>query len=472
MPHVSYVSCRHYNACMQFVRRFFNAVAFVGILIVLFSTPVSAYEGFGTETAGGNAGAIAHVTNLNDSGAGSLRNAIGNNRRIVFDVAGVITLVSPLEMRNLSHITIDGSTAPAPGITLRGYGIVVRASNDIIITHLRIRDTADDGILVWDGSSNVVLDHNSVTNGGDETISITEDTHDVTLSWNIIGDTRSNWYALSTKGTLIANFNQPSVRNITLHHNLYANMFQRSPQISTAGLFDFRNNVIKEWGSYGTRIRNGAFGNIVNNVYQSSRKPSDAVIIVNDGTGNAGAVHIAGNTGPSEAIINALSTKATPYATAFVTTDPVSMVFQKVLAGVGALPRDAIDASLAGPLSSDTIPPIVSITAPLPNTLVADTVTITAAAIDPLLGGIGGQSPSGIQKVEFFVDNSLKATDTTSPYSFSWDTTNGGAHPCNGSHTHSLTAKAYDTAGNTETSDPVSVNMNNPSYCTVVDRHR
>ena len=57
--------------------------------------------------------------------------------------------------------------------------------------------------------------------------------------------------------------------------------------------------------------------------------------------------------------------------------------------------------------------------------------------------------------------------DTISPYSYSWDTTNGSAHPCIGAHTHALSTKAYDAAGKVTTSIAVTVNMNNPSYCTV-----
>jgi pectate lyase len=309
----------------------------------------NSYQGFGSHTAGGNNGAVVHVTNLNDSGPGSLRDAVSTgNRNIVFDVSGVITFTAPLQIRNLTNITVDGSTAPAPGITLTGHGMIIRTARDIIITHLRIRDTAGDGILVWDSSENIVLDHNSVTNGGDETLSITEDTKNITVSWNIIGDTRSNWPDVNTKGTLVTNFTKPAVTNLTLHHNLWTNQFQRSPQISTAGLFDMRNNVIREWASYGTRIRAGAYGNIINNVYQSARKPQDALAIIADGTADAGPVHVSGNTSKNGVNLDSMSTHPNPHVAAPVTTDPVSLVEAKVLAGVGAMPRDVIDTALVG----------------------------------------------------------------------------------------------------------------------------
>src|SRR3989338_14543 len=103
----------------------------------------------------------------------------------------------------------------------------------------------------------------------------------------------------------------------------------------------------------------------------------------------------------------------------------------------------------------DTTLPTISITSPASGATVSGTTNINATASDNI----------GVTKVEFYVDGVLKSTDTTSPYSYSWDTTNGGTHACNGAHTHSLTAKAYDAAGNPKTSGAISVNMNNPSYC-------
>jgi len=111
----------------------------------------------------------------------------------------------------------------------------------------------------------------------------------------------------------------------------------------------------------------------------------------------------------------------------------------------------------AAPPPSDTTAPTVSLTAPSQGSTVADTVTVSASASDNV----------GVSRVEFYVDGVLKSTDTSSPYSFSWDTTNGGTHACIGQHTHTLSAKAVDSAGNVGTSADVLVYMNDPSYCTV-----
>jgi len=93
----------------------------------------------------------------------------------------------------------------------------------------------------------------------------------------------------------------------------------------------------------------------------------------------------------------------------------------------------------------DTTPPTVSITAPANGATVSGTVSVTASASDNV----------GVTKVEFYLDGALKSTDTTSLYSWSWDSTS----VANG--THSLTAKAYDAANNAGTSSAVSVTVSN-----------
>ena len=124
------------------------------VLALLFATSLyAAFEGFGSSTPGGNNGSQVTVTSLADSGPGTLREALaGSNRHIVFAVAGTITLSTDISVRNRSFITVDGSTAPSPGITIQGRGITIRDnSHDIILTHLRIRNAGNDGICsaIW-----------------------------------------------------------------------------------------------------------------------------------------------------------------------------------------------------------------------------------------------------------------------------------------------------------------------------------
>jgi len=97
--------------------------------------------------------------------------------------------------------------------------------------------------------------------------------------------------------------------------------------------------------------------------------------------------------------------------------------------------------------SPDTIPPSVSITSPAPSSTISRVITVSVSAMDD----------TSVSKVELFVDGSLKAIQTTSPYTFSLDTTT----LANGAHT--LSAKAYDPAGNVGAAVPVTVTVNNPT---------
>jgi hypothetical protein len=98
----------------------------------------------------------------------------------------------------------------------------------------------------------------------------------------------------------------------------------------------------------------------------------------------------------------------------------------------------------------DTTPPTTSITAPTAGSTVSGTVSVTANASDNV----------GVTKVEFYLDGALRSTDTTSPYSWSWDTTQFA------NSSHSLVTKAYDAAGNVGTSSTVTVTVNNSTGST------
>src|SRR5262249_23122614 len=158
-------------------------------------------QGFGGSTRGGAQGTVVRVTTLADNGndeqpiPGSLREALaGSNRYVVFAVGGEIALATHLFVRG-SYVTIDGLTAPSPGITLRNYGLTLRGkrgAHDVVVRGLRIRDivraaggdTQFDGIQVYEGAFNIVIDRVSIDGADDGSIDVTGASHDVTISWN------------------------------------------------------------------------------------------------------------------------------------------------------------------------------------------------------------------------------------------------------------------------------------------------
>ena len=151
-------------------------------------------------TTGGDGGAIVHVTNLNDSGAGTLRAALdglsGSPTKIVFDVGGTINVTSGSLLLDPSggHATIAGETAPAPGITLNGTSIaggatLVVHSHNVIVRNIRVRgNSAGREIIQVMGWYNIIIDHCSVTGGGDGVIDINGGTNQIIVSRCIIAN--------------------------------------------------------------------------------------------------------------------------------------------------------------------------------------------------------------------------------------------------------------------------------------------
>lgn len=240
----------------------------IGILCLLFSMPLQAAdllafpgaEGFGRFTVGARAVSspeIYHVTNLNDSGVGSFRDAVSKAGRIVvFDVSGIINLKSTLIFSGNSIIA--GQTAPGDGIMLYGDRVSFSGANNLIVRYLRIRmgingSSGKDAAGVANGK-NMIFDHVSVTWGRDETFSISWDSKgtepsNITIQNSIIGQglqTHSCGGLMQTDG------------GVTLFRNLYIDNKTRNPKVK--GLNQFVNNVIYNWGGGGGYIMGGSAG--------------------------------------------------------------------------------------------------------------------------------------------------------------------------------------------------------------------
>ncbi|MGH7804515.1 MAG: hypothetical protein ACREQJ_09210, partial [Candidatus Binatia bacterium] len=159
----------------------------------------NAPQGFGASTPGGSGRAVVHVTNLADSGTGSLRAALSaGSRYVVFDVAGTIPLQSPLYVRG-AYVTIDGTSAPAPGITLRQAGLVLdgAAVHDVVVRGIRIREpgiksSLGDGITIKNDVANVLIDRMSIDGCTDGNLDITRRSHDITVQWSVLSNCLKN----------------------------------------------------------------------------------------------------------------------------------------------------------------------------------------------------------------------------------------------------------------------------------------
>ena len=206
-------------------------------------------EGYGAMTRGGRGGKVILVTNLNDSGPGSLREACETEgpRIVVFTVSGTITLESRLTISN-PYITIAGQTAPGDGICIKKYQLSINAS-EVIIRYIRVRlgDETDNDADAISGRyhKNIILDHVSASWSIDETVSIYR-CENVTIQWCLVSESLYN--AGHVKGTHGFGGIWGSNRS-TYHHNLLAHHTSRNPRFASGcGYNDFRNNVVYNWG--------------------------------------------------------------------------------------------------------------------------------------------------------------------------------------------------------------------------------
>ena len=201
-------------------------------------------QGFGTETPAGRGGKIIKVTNLNDSGSGSLRAALtaSGPRIVVFEVSGTISLANKIRVYN-PYLTVAGQTAPSPGITIKNYAWDIR-THDVLIQHVRLRvgdaDPANlggdalDALQVRENSDsedvhNVVLDHVPLSWAVDEVLSFggSRYAHDITASNCVISEGLSHSIhpeGEHSKGVLVGD----RAKRISLIDNLMAHNKDRN----------------------------------------------------------------------------------------------------------------------------------------------------------------------------------------------------------------------------------------------------
>jgi hypothetical protein len=271
--------------------------------------PSGGYPGFGRTATGGAAfaGTPTPVTNLNDAGPGSLRDALSQGGRcIIFNVGGPINLNSQLNVH--SDVTIDGFTAPSPGITLinnapgganensapaalsihGGDPANGSTTSNVIVRGIRIRKSPGDGISVFNASQ-VVIDHVSISGYQDGAIDITQHSKDVTVQWSILsGDNTIPGDPNHHFPTLISY----KAHRVSVHHNLFIGGNYRHPNCSLGDTntvtgfdpnivitCDVRNNVVWDFAGHGTQVFGYGKANVIGNYYYSKgRAASDGTV--------------------------------------------------------------------------------------------------------------------------------------------------------------------------------------------------
>lgn len=344
-------------------------------------------EGAGRFALGGRGGRVITVTNLNDSGAGSLRAAVEATgpRIIVFALSGTIKLAKPLRIRE-GRVTIAGQSAPGDGITLRDHPLEV-AADDVVIRYIRSRlgdesKTESDAIWIAAGHR-IILDHVSASWSVDETLSASanytkpgEGWFDLTVQWSIIANSLT--HSLHAKGehgygSLIRGGRGSKA---SWHHNLWANHEARMPRpgnysgpdIDPVGaFFDFRSNVFYNWGGghsgYNADKATLSRYNFVDNSYVAG--PQSKKLVAFEESDTLAHAYFAGNSMngaiPTDpwSLVAGISPEgyrlAAPVDVAPVAADPAPSAYARVLASAGASKvRDAIDLAVVAGVRDKT----------------------------------------------------------------------------------------------------------------------
>ena len=277
-------------------------------------------EGYGRFARGGRGGYVYHVTNLNDSGEGSLRyglETLKGARTVVFDVGGVIALKSVLCIPDDGgDVYVAGQTAPGDGITLINYTFGAMGSSDVIIRDIRTRvgDVSGKsmGGMGISSCDHTIIDHCSISWATDEGLS-SRSASNITFQWNIIGEslhdsvhydagdrgsgTETHAFAASIGG-YVGSF----------HHNLLINNTGRNWSLAGAmeqdgvtygGALDIRNNVVYNWRDR-TTDGGARFVQFVNNYYKAGAESNTSLHLVSvDGnelnTGDMQKLYASGN---------------------------------------------------------------------------------------------------------------------------------------------------------------------------------
>lgn len=244
-------------------------------------------EGYGKYATGGRGGKVWVVTNLNDDGPGSLREAVQDNkpRIVVFAVSGTIHLKSKLNIKG--NITIAGQTAPGDGICLADQPVSI-AGDNVIVRYLRIRmgdkyqnlgevaGSGHDDALSASRRNHIIIDHCSLSWSTDEVLSVYAG-DSTTIQWCMIYEPLNYSYHFEAGDTDFEHHGYGGIwggRHLSAHHNLFAHCLSRTPRFdgirnAPEEFVHFSNNVIYNWGHNNMYAGEGGRYNIIANYYKA-----------------------------------------------------------------------------------------------------------------------------------------------------------------------------------------------------------
>ncbi|MEL7491278.1 MAG: pectate lyase [Pseudomonadota bacterium] len=321
--------------------------------------------GFGKHSAGGRGGEIFAVTNLNDSGPGSLRECIEANipRVCVFRVGGVIRFTSERPIIRHPFITIAGQTAPGDGILITHNGgeegltpIAIKNTHDVVIRHIRVRtdkkgaSRGSNDAFTIENSYNVILDHVSGSWAIDENVDSFQDNDAVTISWSVFAE----GIPPHDKCALLGG-DSTKAQSLSFLYNLCAHNGDRNPDIKypDGSCIEVVNNTfynaveayVEIW-----ELTGGTPVNIVGNYFKAGPNTADNVPALKldkvDSKGDA-KIYSNGNF-VDEGLAPETETAAKAYTGQPVcplTVKPLraEAAHRQVVSLAGALPHDAVD---------------------------------------------------------------------------------------------------------------------------------
>jgi hypothetical protein len=312
--------------------------------------------GYGAAATGGSGGTTYHVTNLNDSGSGSFRDAVSaSHRMVVFDVGGYIKLSAAVSVK--SDLTIDGSTAPGQGVGLMAREVSFAGSSNVIVRNVRFRegtlDPADGkSSLSLFQSSTMIFDHVSVEFGKWDDIDAVGATN-VTFQDSIIADPIGQQFGAHTEGG-----------PFTWYHDVFANSHNRNP-LAKANT-QFVGNVVYDYqAAYTAGNSSGTFDHdVVDNYFITGPRTTSASnayyqmahqftynsgnVLDSDRNGQLGGSALA--LGGGGAALSAPWSSGTPGLAS--SAGGATTAYAHDIAQAGALPRDQVDSLVIADITS------------------------------------------------------------------------------------------------------------------------